>query len=52
MIKKEKHSCKYDVHKEIIHKLSQKQIFWLCVIALSVIGMIGINMPSILLELL
>ena len=52
MIKRKRHSCKYDVHKEIIYKLSRKQLFWLCVLALLVIGFIGTNIPSACLDLL
>jgi len=46
MIKRNKHSCKYEVHKEIIHKLSRNQVFWLCVLALIVLGLISIFAPA------
>jgi len=51
MIKKNKHSCQYDVHKAIIHKLSRKQIFWLCVLALLVLCIIGVFAPTSLVGL-
>ena len=51
MIKRKKHSCKYEVHKAIIHKLNQTQIFWLCIMALFVFAIVGIFSPSALLGL-
>lgn len=48
MIKRKQHSCRYEVHKEIIHKLSRKQLFWLCVLALVVLGIIGVFAPTAL----
>lgn len=52
MIKRKKHSCKYEVHKAIIYKLSQKQIFWLCIMSLLVLAIIGIFSPSALIGLM
>lgn len=52
MIKKKKHSCCYDVHREIVHKLSRTQLFWLCILALTVLGAIGVFAPRILLGML
>lgn len=53
MINKKKHSCcKYALHQEIIHKLSKRQVFWLCVLALLILGLIGTNIPATMLELI
>lgn len=52
MIKRKEHSCKYEVHKAIIHKLSRNQVFKLCVLALLVLAVIGIVAPSALLGLM
>lgn len=46
MIKRKEHSCKYAVGKAIIHKLSRNQIFWLCVLGLLVVAVIGVCAPS------
>lgn len=48
MIKKKEHSCKYQLRREIIHKLSRWQLFWLCVLFLVVVGIIGIFAPTAL----
>lgn len=52
MIKRKKHSCKYQVHAAIIHKLSRKQVFWLCVMALGVAAIIGICAPTALIGIM
>lgn len=52
MIKRREHSCKYQLRREIIHKLSRTQLFWLCVLALIVLGLIGIFAPTALVGLL
>jgi len=52
MIKRKKHSCQFDVHKAIIHKLSRKQVFWLCALALVVLGLVGVFAPTALVGLM
>lgn len=51
MIKRKKHSCKYEVHKAVIHKLSRNQVFWLCVLVLIVLGIVAIFAPAALVGL-
>ncbi len=48
MIKKKEHSCKYQLRREIVHKLTRTQLFWLCVLFLTVVGIIGICAPTAL----
>lgn len=52
MIKRKEHSCKFSCFREIIHKLSRTQLFWLCVLTLIVLGLIGIFAPTALVGLL
>ena len=52
MIKRKEHSCKYQLRREIINKLSRTQVFWLCVLALIVLGLVGIFAPTALVGLL
>lgn len=52
MIRRKKHSCHFDVQKAIIHKLSRKQVFLLCVMALAVLGLVGIFAPSVFMRLM
>ena len=52
MIKRKRHSSNFDVHKAIIHKLNRKQIFWLCVLALIVLGIVAVFAPTALVGLL
>lgn len=52
MIKRKKHSCRYEVHKAIIHKLSRNQVFKLCVLALFVLAVVAVCAPSALLGLM
>jgi len=52
MIKRQKHSCKYKLRRAIVRKLSQNQLFWLCVLALTVLGIVGIFAPKALVGLL
>lgn len=48
MTDNKEHKCKYAVRKAIIHKLSRNQVFWLCVLALIVLAIIGIYAPTAL----
>lgn len=52
MIKRKKHSCDCEVRKEIIHKLSRNQVFWLCTLALLVLGIIAVYAPAALVGVL
>lgn len=52
MIKRKNHSCRYEVHKAIIHKLSRNQVFKLCVLALLVLAVVAVCAPTALLGLM
>lgn len=51
MIKRKKHKRLYLLHRAIIRKLSAWQIFWLCLVALIVLGVIGVCAPTALMGL-
>ena len=51
MIKRKKHKRLYLLHRAIIRKLSAWQIFWLCFLALIVLGVIGVYAPTALMGL-
>lgn len=51
MIKRREHSCKYDVRKAIIHKLTRNQLFMLCIAFVIALAIIGIYAPSALMGL-
>lgn len=51
MIKRSEKSNKYDVRKAIVHKLTRNQLFFLCIVFLIVLALIGIFAPSALVGL-
>ena len=51
MIKKEEKSNKYDVRKAIVHKLTRNQLFFLCIVFMVVLALIGIFAPTALVGL-
>ena len=51
MIKRKKQKRMYVLHRAIIRKLSAWQIFWLCVLALVVAGVVGVFAPTALMGL-
>jgi hypothetical protein len=52
MIKRREKSSKYDVRKAIVHKLTKNQLFFLCIVFLIVLALIGIFAPSALIGLI
>lgn len=52
MIKRKKHSCKYQLRRDIVHKLSRNQLFGLCFLALIILAILGIYAPTALIGVL
>lgn len=52
MIKRKKRSISYKLHQAVVRKLSARQLFWLYVLALLILGIVGILAPSTLIGLL
>lgn len=51
MIKRKERSNQYDVRKAIVHKLTRNQLFFVCIIFIIALAIIGIFAPSALVGL-
>lgn len=51
MVQNKKHLCCYRLQKLIVQRLSRTQLFLLCILALIVLGIIGVYAPAALVGL-